>query len=246
MTANATNINSSGLQIFTEAAGSFAASDASNKGDLLVHNGSNYTFLTVGANGTVLTLDSAEATGLKWANLSFTGDWVLLDTQTASSSSTIDFTDLDTSTYQSFHIRVINCRPENDGDNFQCLFSIDNGSSFISSGYSWVYRTFDTGSGSDDESHGTIQSFIQATENTGNAAGEGLAGWFLLLPSNDATQMKHAIEWQLYTQDNGNDLFGIWGGGINSTTSAMDALRFKFSTGTIDTGIFYLYGLEAS
>ena len=40
---------------------------AAAKGDLLVHNGSNWVDLTVGSNDQVLTADSAEATGIKWA-----------------------------------------------------------------------------------------------------------------------------------------------------------------------------------
>lgn len=37
------------------------------KGDIMAHNGSNLVDLTVGSNTQVLTADSAEATGMKWA-----------------------------------------------------------------------------------------------------------------------------------------------------------------------------------
>lgn len=36
------------------------------KGDILVHNGTNFVDLTVGTNGQILSADSAEATGVKW------------------------------------------------------------------------------------------------------------------------------------------------------------------------------------
>lgn len=36
------------------------------KGDILVYDGSVLNKLAVGANGTVLTADSAQATGIKW------------------------------------------------------------------------------------------------------------------------------------------------------------------------------------
>lgn len=45
----------------------FAKGLTSAKGDLLVHNGTTYTKLPVGANGLVLTADSAEDVGMKWA-----------------------------------------------------------------------------------------------------------------------------------------------------------------------------------
>ena len=40
---------------------------ANTKGNVIVGNGSAWTVLTVGANDTVLTADSAEASGVKWA-----------------------------------------------------------------------------------------------------------------------------------------------------------------------------------
>ena len=39
----------------------------SNKGDLLVHNGTEYTRIAAGAEGTVLQTDSSQSAGLKWA-----------------------------------------------------------------------------------------------------------------------------------------------------------------------------------
>ena len=39
----------------------------SNKGDLLVHNGTEFTRIAAGAEGTVLQIDSSQSAGLKWA-----------------------------------------------------------------------------------------------------------------------------------------------------------------------------------
>lgn len=44
-----------------------AAATVAAKGDLIVFNGTNFVKLAVGANGTVLTADSATAAGVKWA-----------------------------------------------------------------------------------------------------------------------------------------------------------------------------------
>lgn len=44
-----------------------ALSPLTTKGDLVVHNGTNDVRLAVGSNGQLLTADSAEATGVKWA-----------------------------------------------------------------------------------------------------------------------------------------------------------------------------------
>lgn len=80
-------------------AGADGTAPLSTKGQLLTRNSSAVTALTVGANGTVLTADSAEATGLKWATP--IGGKVLqvvsvnkLDTFTSNSTSPIDVTGL--------------------------------------------------------------------------------------------------------------------------------------------------------
>lgn len=58
------------------------------KGDLIVGTANNaVSRLGVGANGTTLVADSAEATGLKWATASSGGGMTLLSTTTLSGSS---------------------------------------------------------------------------------------------------------------------------------------------------------------
>lgn len=44
-----------------------AAIRGTTKGDIIVFNGTDHTRLAVGANTQVLTADSAEASGIKWA-----------------------------------------------------------------------------------------------------------------------------------------------------------------------------------
>lgn len=74
------NTGGTALEFATASAGSGdVATDAifDAKGDLAVGTGANTAAkLTVGANGTVLTADSAEATGTKWASVAGTGDVV--------------------------------------------------------------------------------------------------------------------------------------------------------------------------
>jgi hypothetical protein len=58
------------------------------KGDLVVGTGADtFAKLTVGANGTTLVADSAEATGLKWATPASGGGMTLLSTTSLSGSS---------------------------------------------------------------------------------------------------------------------------------------------------------------
>ena len=63
----------------TQTAAMDALSPTSAKGDLLVDNGTNVVAQTVGTNGFVLTADSAQSTGVKWAlpGGTSTGVWVV-------------------------------------------------------------------------------------------------------------------------------------------------------------------------
>jgi len=65
------------------------------KGDLVPGTGADtFSRLAVGANGTVLTADSAEATGLKWATPASGGGMTLLATTNCSGVSSITFSSI--------------------------------------------------------------------------------------------------------------------------------------------------------
>lgn len=84
-TINSTSILWSGDIVIS--GGGSVATDAiwDAKGDLAVGTGANTASrLAVGTNGQVLTADSAEATGTKWATVSGSGDMILASTQTVS------------------------------------------------------------------------------------------------------------------------------------------------------------------
>jgi len=66
-TAAAVGIANGGTGQTTQTAGFDALSPATTKGDLIVDNGTNNVRLPVGTNNHVLTADSAQAAGIKWA-----------------------------------------------------------------------------------------------------------------------------------------------------------------------------------
>lgn len=245
-TDNSVGITTTGLPINDTSAGTFSAVSLTTKGDMLVHNGANYTRLAVGTDGEVFMADSAQATGHDWGALSFTGDLVPISKSEASSSASIAFTGLDFSTYSSLWINMVDVHPVTDNVKLRVLFSTDNGVSYLASGYDWCYRKFDASTATGDENHANASTFIEAVENVGNGSGEGTAGWFWLLPSDDPTQTRQTMLWELMCMSNNADLLGQWGGGQNSTTSIIDAIKFQFSSGNIETGTFYLYGYNAS
>lgn len=67
-TSDTIALNRGGTGQTTKAAAYDALSPNTTKGDIEAHNGTNNVRLPVGSNGQVLSADSAEATGLKWAS----------------------------------------------------------------------------------------------------------------------------------------------------------------------------------
>jgi hypothetical protein len=75
------------------------------KGDLIGGTGADtFSRLAVGANGTILTADSAEATGMKWAALPSSGALTLIGTTTLSSSGNFNLSSIFSSTYDNYLI----------------------------------------------------------------------------------------------------------------------------------------------
>jgi hypothetical protein len=77
------------------------------KGDLVPGTGADtFARLPVGANGTVLTADSAETTGIKWAAAS-SGALTLISSVTFTTVSTVSFaTDTFTSSYRNYRVII--------------------------------------------------------------------------------------------------------------------------------------------
>ena len=76
------------------------------KGDLIGGTGSDtFARLAVGANGTVLTADSGEATGLKWATPS-SGGLVLINSTAFTTSATVNVNNVFSATYTNYKVIV--------------------------------------------------------------------------------------------------------------------------------------------
>jgi hypothetical protein len=92
-----------------------ALAPTTTKGDLIVHNGTDNIRVAVGGtNGHVLTVDAAEASGVKWAAASGGGadvdGWEMVQNATASSSANVIFDSIFSSGYE-WRIRMQDIRP---------------------------------------------------------------------------------------------------------------------------------------
>ena len=182
---------------------------------------------------------STSATGI--------GGMVLLTTETASSSATIDFTSLIDSSYSSYIFKFINIHPQTDGQQFRFQTSINSGSSYgvtITSTYFIAYHN----EGDTETSLGYITGSDQAqTTNfmvlgSGDAENDsGISGTMTLFNPSSTTFVKHFMARTIndpsaYAQDE-------FTAGYFNTTSAIDAIQFKMASGNIDAGVIKMYGV---
>ena len=177
------------------------------------------------------------------------GNLVLLATQTASSSANLDFTSSIDSTYKEYIFKYIDIHPASVAQltvNFR-----DGGSDFDASKVTatsnpyhteadtanFIYRSaWDLGNSTSDQ--------IIAQE-LGNAADETACGVMHIFNPADTTFVTHFKgTTQYYQQFGGSGSFGVLYGGYCNTTAAIDGVRFKMSSGNIDSGTIKLYGVK--
>lgn len=240
---NALNINSDGLPIFNESTGQFSATELSAKGDLLGFTGTVYDRFPIGQNGYVLKADSAEDLGWRWA----CPHYEFISSQTASNSATIEFTDFqDSDCFGGYKILFKGVERTEAELILQMRFSVDNGSTWISTGYSYARE------GSRDDA---TYSFFSGSGETQfslaqwPAASEQLHWWsgeiFILESATPTTTLKQGYVYQqaiLGTPS--STLTHTRGGGLLETNSSpINGIQFFMDTGTITAGEFYLYGM---
>ena len=187
-----------------------------------------------------------------------TGSMTLISEQTASSSASISFTTGIDSTYPIYKFEFINIHPSVDGSaDFQFNLSTDSGSNYNVTKTSTNFQTYhDEAGGQTNLGYYTGGDLAQSTgfqqlnRNLGADASndENLGGYMFLYAPSSTTFVKHFIA---TTQEVVNDIGGLGGGslecfvaGYANTTSAIDAVQFKMSTGNIDDGVIKLYGIK--
>jgi len=191
-------------------------------------------------NGTVTaTAFAGDGSGL--TNLPSGGPFEVLSSGTFSGDANLTLTDLDFSTYL-YQIELYGVRPATDGTKITALFSTDNGSSFLSSNYTWASNYANEGGGGGRSGNGSDSSIDLTSKSLGNDGGEhGISGTLGLFQEVG----KHSQIWFTgVITDNANDLFTVNSGGRNKGTTTVDAFRLLFTTGNIATGSYILYRKE--
>ena len=179
-------------------------------------------------------------------------DMVLIETITADGSgTTVTFdSDID-STYPIYLFKFINVHPATDAQSFTVNFR-DGSTAYDATKTTTWFQTYHTeGGASGSVSYEASYDLAQGTgEQTliyqlGNGNDECVSGYLYLFNPSSTTFVKH----YLVTSDGSrwNDLQQQYFiSGYANTTSAVDAIQFNLSSGSIDSGTIKLYGIKDS
>ena len=185
-----------------------------------------------------------------------TGSLTLLSTQTASASATISFTSGIDSTYDSYVFKFYNMHPATDQVGFQFNMSIDSGSNYNVTKTTTVFIGYHNEAdnaadlfynGDNDLAQSTAyQNLIFPTLSNDNDS--NTSGTLTLYNPSSTTFVKHFISRLNCTveQTGGTDPYSedVNVAGYGNTTSAVDAVQFKMSSGNIDSGTIKMYGVS--
>jgi len=179
-----------------------------------------------------------------------TGKPVLISTATASSSSSIEFTSGIDSTYDVYIIKYISIHPATNNTQFTFNLSIDGGSTYAVTKTTTYFDAYhdeaDTGT---DLRYLATSDLAQSTAyqglgiSVGNLNDETISGEIQIFNPSSTTFVKHFISRSntYYSADYSVDTYVA---GYANTTSAINAIQFKFASGNIDAGVIKLYGVS--
>ena len=172
---------------------------------------------------------------------------VLLSTQTASSSATIDFTSGIDSTYKEYVFKYTNIHPATQS-NFS--FQVDTGTNtnynqtITSSSYYAEHSEGDSTGlsyfAATDQAQGT--GFQMISHNPGTDNDSNSSGVLHLFDPSNTTFVKHFIADSNCTNGSATSHRNFVAGYVNTTT-ALTRVRFKFASGNIDAGTIKMYGV---
>jgi hypothetical protein len=181
------------------------------------------------------------------------GALTLLETQTASSSSTIDFTSNIDSTYDAYMFKFYDIHPATDGVNFTFNGSDDTSShtydiTKTTTAVRYYHDESDTTtllgySTGTDIAQGTGDQRLNHGSQLGNVNDENLVGYLHLFNPSDTTFVKHFMA-QINMNSFDNYSVGGLTAGYFNTTNAITAIQFSMSSGNIDSGVIKLYGIS--
>ena len=177
-----------------------------------------------------------------------------IKTLTASSSSSLSFVDGSSdvvfdNTYPIYVIKFITIHPATDQPTFQFNLSADGGSNYNVTKTSSFFRAHHNEG--DTETILGYDTSLDLAQSTGNqimtsAVGgdndQCMNGTLFIFNPSSTTFVKHFIGHSVIAEGS-NFMRDDYHAGYGNTTSAVNAIRFKFASGNIDSGTIKMYGV---
>ena len=172
---------------------------------------------------------------------------VLLETQTASSDSTLQFTSGIDSTYKEYIFKFIDIHPSGNDVAFQVNFR-DGSTAYDATKTSTYFYAHHSEADATGLGYYTPNDVAQGTGvqkmnlGLGNGNDESFAGEMHLFDPSNTTFVKHYLgRSQEYYQD--NRTVDTYYAGYCNVTAAIDGVQFSMSSGNIDAGTIKMYGV---
>ena len=179
------------------------------------------------------------------------GSLVFISRSTASSSSSVSITSGIDSTYKEYIFFFNNIHPQTDEKNFVFNLSVDGGSNYNVTKTTTFFRAqhlendaaavFEYVTG-DDLAQSTSDQRI--SNLCGNDSDQCISGFLHLFNPSSTTFVKHFISNVNSCFTNSEASANLYMAGYGNTTSAVNAVTFKFDSGNIDSGTIDLYGVN--
>ena len=200
------------------------------------------TIVITEATAGTWSLNATTVTSAPIGNIASRQGSYLISTATASSSASIQFTNL-SSQFSTYEFEYINVTPVNNGAALVMQFSTNNGTTWQNTNY-LSDGTLDTTSGGSVESPNNARGVNLGLSDTyannsvnSNATLGGINGWIRVFNPSSSTAYKHMkfLSTNNVSSD-GTTLSTALGYGVWKSTSAVNAVRFIFKAANSDTG----------
>ena len=173
----------------------------------------------------------------------------LISTQTASASASLEFS-LDDS-YDSYIFKFINIHPQTDDVRFEFNMSTDSGSNYNVTKTTTTFRAYHNESDSASALiYDTGRDQAQSTdyqriflEQCGADNDQNGCGTLQIFNPSSSVFVKHFLCTTNHSQHNDYTVNGFLAG-YGNTTSPINSIIFRMSSGNIDDGIIKMYGVS--
>ena len=178
------------------------------------------------------------------------GKLVFISRTTASSSSSLSITSGIDSTYKEYIFFFNNMHPATNDTSFNVNFSIDGGSNYnVTKTTSYFRSVHDEPDSYTAVAYETSRDLAQGTGYQNLSSGidadddGSVSGYLHLFDPSNTTFVKHFFS-VTNAMVHANYCMTDFCGGYGNTTSAINAVNFKMTSGNIDSGTIDLYGVK--